>query len=414
MPRFRYTCITASGAKESGSVDGSSRGEALRSLRRRGLRVIDLTEDSRRATTTKKDPSSGAAPARPTGSGDVLKEKYRLRFVQMMRRLLDGGLSAGEAVRSIEKTGGDPVLAAFASQVWQLLSDGGSFAEALRQARSGLAQDQIELLHAGETTGKIGPVMKDLERLIIDRKEVREELLAKLSYPAFLSVVAFLVCGFMVLVLIPQVENILHSLRVDMSLPMRILLTLSQSFFWLAPLVLLLAGGTIVSITLSRRTPKGRLWVDRQLWELPGFRLIVNPYLRYKICQTAASLLANGINLTETLALIARTIANRHIHRRFEILRQDVNDGESVTAAFREQDLLDPLSLGVLGTHESIGRLEAGFADLATEFRQQLDQNLSRLIKIVSGGALGLAFGLVTVIALAIVIALFEVARNLG
>lgn len=410
MPRYRFRSIQEDGRKEDGLLEAPSRSAALRTLRNRGQKVLHLSEEGSRKEGLELD----QRPESTQVTSSSLKEKHCLRFIQMMRRLLEGGLSTGEAVASIKRTCGDPALAGFTQKVWQQLSDGSSFADTMRQSGSGLAPDHIELLRAGEATGKIAPVLEDLEKLITDRREVRETLIAKLSYPAFLSFVAFLVCGFMVLVLIPQVENILQSLRVEMSLPLRVLLFVSESVFWFVPLLIILVVGGGVGITLARKNPRGRLWLDRQTWNLPVVRSVSQPYLNYKICRTTGSLLANGINLTESLTLVSRTISNRYLGGRFETLRQEVNDGESVTSALSRQEMFDPLSLGVLGTHENIGRLESGFVDLSDQFRKQLDGNLSLLIKLVSGGALGLAFLLVSIIAVAIIIALFEVARGMG
>lgn len=418
MPKFDFTTIDRNGRRASGSREAPDRRSLVRALGAEGLRVISTGQrDSAEPGASRKSRKSAVAPSRSgsrEGAGKKrLNERQRMLFTQMFRRLLSGGLSTGDAVQAIGNTVGDRVVKDFSRDVWRELSDGSSFAHAMGKHGMGLSGELYELIRSGEATGRLEPVMEDVERILEDRKTIRELLLAKLSYPVFITGVAFAVCAFLVLVLIPQVEGILTSLRVDMSLAVRFLLGISQSIFWIGPLLVILVAALFVALVAIRRTPGGLLWQDRMLFELPVFSSILKPYIGYRISRTLASLLKNGVDLTESLSLVGRTISNAHVRGGFEQARREINDGLDVASGLGQQKILDPLSLGVLATHESIGELGQGFDDIAEDSRKTLDKNLNRLIKVISGVALFVAFALVALIAIGMVSAVFEVGRGI-
>lgn len=418
MPKFDFTAIDREGRRSSGSREASDRRSLVRSLSGDGLRVISLGQREPKDGGASKKAGKSVAAATRTSSREWsgrrrLNERQRMLFIQMFRRLLSGGLSTGDAVQAIGNTVGDRVVKDFSRDVWRELSDGSSFAHAMGKHGMGLSGELYELIRAGEATGRLEPVMEDVDRILEDRRTIRELLLAKLSYPVFITGVAFAVCAFLVLVLIPQVEGILTSLRVEMSLAVRFLLGISQSIFWIGPALVIIVAAFLLALVALRRTPNGLLWQDRMLFELPVFSSILKPYIGYRISRTLASLLKNGVDLTESLHLVGRTISNAHVRSGFEQARREINDGLDVATGLGQQKILDPLSIGVLATHENIGELGQGFDDIAEDSRKALDKNLNRLIKVISGVALFIAFALVALIAIGMVSAVFEVGRGI-
>jgi len=414
MPKFHYTALDGGGQRVRGSRECRDRAELVRVLARKNLRVLSVDAGAGPGEKKKAKPKAGEKTGRPAAAsaGRSLKERDRILFFQMFGRLLGGGLSTGDAVRAISTTGGDSTVRRFAGVVWRKLSDGSSFGRALEESGSGLTPELVEVIHAGEATGRLEPVTVDVNRMLEDRKEIRELLMAKLSYPLFLSIFAFAVCAFLVLFLIPQVEGVLQSLRVEMTLPVRLLLGLSEAIFWIGPLFILVLVVSVLLWVGYRRTERGRFWQDRKVYTLPVFRSILQPYSGYHVSRTLCSLLQNGVDLTEALQLVERTITNRFLRQSFERARRAINDGEGVAVAFGNEGLLDTLSLGVLATHESIGSLDGGFADIAKDYRRLLDRNLNLMIKIFSGMAMFVAFSLVAVVALGMISAVFEVGRS--
>lgn len=426
MATFQYTAINSRGQRVTGRESAPDRAALVRALSKRDLRVISAQGEQgpARAPTSSNSGSSKqqdgkaaatASRAASPGSGLLrqskrpLREKSRLQFLQMFRRLLGGGLSTGDAVRAILNTTGDPEVRTLAQNLWQELAEGRSFSQSLEIAGAGLSRELLELVAAGEATGRLAPVIDDVTQILEDRRRIRELLVSKLGYPVFLISVAFAVCAFLVLFLVPQVQGILTSLRVDMSWPVRVLFAFSQSIFWVGPLLVFILVAGVVFIGVSRQRDAGRLWQDRLIFQLPVFRSISRPYVGYRLCRTLASLIRNGVDLSEALVLAGRTIGNRHIQECFDRARRAINDGQNVALALGEEELLDRLSLGVLATHESIGELGPGFDDIANDYQNVLDRNLNRLIKVTAGAALGFAFSLVALVALGMVSAVFEV-----
>ena len=100
--------------------------------------------------------------------------------------------------------------------------------------------------------------------------------------------------------------------------------------------------------------------------------------------------------------------------QQFNIAKGQINEGASVTQAFRLQKFMPDVALDILSVGEDTGELAQSMADVTEGFKESLGQRLSALTTIVSSLALGFAFGLVTLIAIGIVTSVFEVSKTLA
>ena len=134
----------------------------------------------------------------------------------------------------------------------------------------------------------------------------------------------------------------------------------------------------------------------------------------YQTGNLIATLLQSGINTTETFQLTEKTIENAHMKQQFNIAKGQINEGASVTQAFRLQKFMPDVALDILSVGEDTGELAQSMADVTEGFKESLSQRLGALTTIVSSLALGFAFGLVTLIAIGIVTSVFEVSKTLA
>jgi len=134
----------------------------------------------------------------------------------------------------------------------------------------------------------------------------------------------------------------------------------------------------------------------------------------YQTGNLIGTLLQSGINTTETLQLTEKTIENAALKQRFSIAKGQINEGASVSQAFRRQNLMPEVALDILSVGEDTGALANSMNDVTEGFKEELSQRLNRLTTIVSSLALGFAFGLVTLIAIGIVTSVFEVSKTLS
>jgi type II secretory pathway component PulF len=396
MPAFAYSARAADGAAESGTLEAAGRREALASLRSRGLRVSELRE-------------AGTDPVRRVADAPAPDTSLRLPFLEALDDLVRGGLSAGEAVRLLSQRLQSGPLRALCAHVWARLGEGQSLSTALATVPTVFDSHTVHLVAAGEATGSLQGVLGRLIQHFTEQAEFRQRLVRAMIYPAVICLVASGVVAFFVLFLLPRLRPLLDSLGGELPLSARILTTLAEATLVLAPMGLVAAGIAWVWISRWRRTEVGRMASDTALLRLPLIGSAVTRIAVLNFCETLASLLENGITTAQALRMAEKSAPNRAIRARLRAATDRVLEGESLSRALGRTGVFPPLLLDRITVAEQTGNLAPGLRDVARSYRVQLDRWLGTLANTFSTGVLIAAFGLVALIAFAIVSAVFSV-----
>lgn len=396
MPAFAYSARAADGAAESGTLEAAGRREALASLRSRGLRVSELRE-------------AGTDPVRRVADAPAPDTSLRLPFLEALDDLVRGGLSAGEAVRLLSQRLQSGPLRALCAHVWARLGEGQSLSTALATVPTVFDSHTVHLVAAGEATGSLQGVLGRLIQHFTEQAEFRQRLVRAMIYPAVICLVASGVVAFFVLFLLPRLRPLLDSLGGELPLSARILTTLAEATLVLAPMGLVAAGIAWVWISRWRRTESGRMASDTALLRLPLIGSAVTRIAVLNFCETLASLLENGITTAQALRMAEKSAPNRAIRARLRAATDRVLEGESLSRALGRTGVFPPLLLDRITVAEQTGNLAPGLRDVARSYRVQLDRWLGTLANTFSTGVLIAAFGLVALIAFAIVSAVFSV-----
>jgi type II secretory pathway component PulF len=333
----------------------------------------------------------------------------RLPFLEALDDLVRGGLSAGEAVRLLSQRLQSGPLRALCAHVWAKLGEGQSLSTALATVPTVFDSHTVHLVAAGEATGSLQGVLGRLIQHFTEQAEFRQRLVRAMIYPAVICLVASGVVAFFVLFLLPRLRPLLDSLGGELPLSARILTTLAEATLVLAPMGLVAAGIAWVWISRWRRTEVGRMASDTALLRLPLIGSAVTRIAVLNFCETLASLLENGITTAQALRMAEKSAPNRAIRARLRAATDRVLEGESLSRALGRTGVFPPLLLDRITVAEQTGNLAPGLRDVARSYRVQLDRWLGTLANTFSTGVLIAAFGLVALIAFAIVSAVFSV-----
>jgi len=410
MPIFHYTARDAKGAETRGQLEAASRKQALAQLRARQLMPSRLDE--------------GAAPVVAGGEGlslvvlggkgaRRLGRAHALPFLRALMGLVTSGIQVADGVKLLGKRLTDPTLRSLAASLWDQLSQGRSLSQAMTAHGAVFDESTVNLVEAGEATGRLGGV---LERLVADmeeRAEIRSKLLSAMAYPALILGMAVVVIMIFLFFLLPRIEALLASLQGNLPLATRLLVAFANflvGYGWFFALV----AGTGATIFWRWRTkPEGRLASDRWLLKVTGVGafIVANDILR--LSQTLGLLLENGISTLPALAMTERTIHNRVFRAAFAEARGKIAEGAGISAALAGTGFLPPLVLDVLAVGESTGNIVPSLHEIARDYRKRISKQVGVFVSVVSIGALLSAAAFVALVAFGIISAVFQISASL-
>ena len=430
MPEFSYIHRNPEGVLSTKTLNAPDRKQALLILKKQGVIVLKLVEANEKHTikaSTKLNLTQwmgynkSASNLKLTeknfsqkGSTTVKGESVGLNLLKRLYELHKSGMPIGDAVRILQNRLSDREQKALVIGVWRDLSEGLTLAKALSKRTRFFTPSVCHVIQAGEATGHLAPVLAKVIEYLEEKHAIRKKMLSSMAYPSFVTVVALLVVILFLTVLLPQIEGMLERLGGEMTWSAQLLIDGSNWMLKLGPFLILGLIVLIFGLGQWKRTQIGKRIIDEWSLKIPLIGNIIYYSNLYQTGNLIATLLQSGINTTETFQLTEKTIENAHLKRQFTVAKGQINEGASVTQAFRLQKFMPDVALDILSVGEDTGELAQSMADVTEGFKESLSQRLSALTTIVSSLALGFAFGLVTLIAIGIVTSVFEVSKTLS
>ena len=422
MPRFAYKARDRAGAPVESVIDAPTRKDALRLLSARGLSVGAVIESSNGAAA----PATGFARRRVAKSEFVVeaagstqvrsdttpRKAERLPFLEALHDLTSSGMSGGEAVRLLSMRIKEPRLRVLSEGLWARLSEGAPLSRAMEAFPAVFDQSTTNLIRAGEATGSLNETLKRLIDVLIERRELRSQLLTAMAYPVVIIVASFCVVLFFLFFLLPRLETLLHSLGGKMPMSTRILIGLANFTLHYGLFVGIALVVAIVSLWRWRATESGREKSDGLLLRLPTVGPFIVSQTVLEFSQTLSVLLENGITASEALRMTERQIDNRVHRKAFDLAIDRVLEGEALSAALARTDCFPDLVLDRLSVGENTGNVVPCLKDIATTYQLKISRQLNMFTKVIASVILGAVFVFVGFIAIAMVMAVLQVSSS--
>jgi type II secretory pathway component PulF len=416
MPRYAYKALDSSGRQVSGEAESTDRKRLLQQLSQKGMRPISVEflgeQVAADDAVESMDFFKTSSGKRKLLSLKRTKKAVALEFLKRLLVLLSSGMSIGDAVNLLGRRLSDPQMKAMCESVWKHLSEGQTLATALQAEKGAFSQSTIHLVEAGEASGNLKPVLEKVVAYLEEARDVRKRLVSNLSYPAFVLSTALVVVVILLVFLLPKLQNILAQLGGELPLITRILIGGSEATIKYGPFVCVGLVFGIVALLQWRRSQKGQRATDLWLLRTP---IIGRIYLYSNIYATTslmATLLGSGVNTTETLRLVERTINNLILRGKFAVARKQIQEGVSMATAIQRVHYMPDMAMDILTVGENTGNIVSSLNDVNKIYREELTKSINILTNTTVAIALGGAITLVAIIAVSVVLSILNVGQT--
>ena len=359
----------ATGKKVKAQVQADSEASAAKLLREKGLAPLSITVDKK---------SSGS------GFFKKVKAKDRVLFSRQLSTLINAGLPLVQSLRSVNDQTTSKPLKVIIGEVITDVEAGKSFASSLEKHPKVFNKVYISLVAAGEASGTLD---SGLERLA-DQQEKDADLISKVRgamiYPAIVLLVMVGVVTFMIVKVLPQVQNIYAGLP-GASLPFltRILLDVSHfvtHFWWV---VILMLGLLIFFGSRWARTLGGKEIVDKvKMRAWPVGSLFMKMYMA-RFARTGTTLVASGVPLLQVLEITSDAVDNVHISKSLHGAIEKVKGGKALSDSITNDPNFLELVPNMLRIGEQSGAMETMMAKVADYYEKEVDNEIKAISTII-------------------------------
>ncbi len=387
---YQYTAHNpTNGEKIKATVKAENENEAAKLLQKQGLVPIDI----------KLDRSS--KPGSLDHYFNHIRAKDRILFSRQLSTLINAGLPLVQSLRNVSDQITSKPLKIVIEGVISSVEGGSSLSSALGKYPQVFNKLYVSLVAAGEVSGTLD---KALERLA-NQQEKDADIISKIRgamiYPIIVLIVMFGVIAFMVIKLLPAVQN-LYSTFPGAQLPLitRILLSIVHAFthwWWLVTITLI---ALIFLFLRWRKSEGGRKVIDRAKMSTKPFSGLFMKIYMSRFSRTACTLVGSGVPLLQVLDITGEAVSNVHIQASLKKAAEKIKGGAALSDVLSKDSNFLPLVPSMIHIGEESGTLEAMLDKVATYYEKEVDQevnNINSLIEPVLMVILGIAAILIVV-----------------
>jgi type IV pilus assembly protein PilC len=333
-----------------------------------------------------------------------VKSKDLAIFTRQFSVMIDAGLPLVQCLDILSQQQQNKYFQQVLAQVRQDVEEGSTLAAALNRHPKVFDQLYANMVEAGETGGILDLILQRLSTFIEKIVKLKRDVVSALIYPAAVILLAIAAIAVIMIVVIPQFQNIFLGLLgpgEPLPLPTRIVVGLSSFLAGWGGLGILVAIiGTVVGLKLYYRTPKGRKVIDTILLKIPILGPIFLKIGIARFSRTLSTLLSSGVPILQSLDITARTAGNVIIEEAIISIRGAVEQGKSFVEPLRASEIFPHMVAQMVGIGEQTGALDSMLGKIADFYESEVDSAIANLLTLMEPaliGFLGVTIGSIVV-----------------
>lgn len=312
--------------------------------------------------------------------GEKVAPQDFLLFNTQLATLLRAGLPLAQSLELLKDQQTEPHFRALLDKVHQQVTTGVSLSDAFLSLGDVFPRLYSNSLRAGERSGELEGVLRryvEYQRLV---ESVRKKIVAALTYPAVLVLLAVGLVVLLVAYVIPRFSDFYLQFGSELPLPTRIVLGVAQ---FTEDNLLFIVAALVVGWYLFKwwkGTPFGRRLVDRWTLRVPLVGRLAQLFSLSQFTRSMSVLLSGGTPMVPAVETAATSIKNVHIAELFLGCVQEVQEGRPLSDALEDTGRAPGLALAMIRVGESTGALPEMLEHTSDFFDEEIDFFLTRVV----------------------------------
>jgi len=400
---FTYIAVNREGARVKGSMQAASKDAVVGNLFQNGLSPISVDEVSKLLSLEKlKEINIGGVP---------LKEK--MIFLKQFSIMLNAGLSITRALEVLSAQAQNPRFKVVLTDVLRSVSGGVKLSDSFAKFPDVFDAIAINLIAAGEQSGKLGLILKKLAREYEQKNILKSKITSSLAYPAVLTVVMVGVVIFLMAVVVPQLQDAFVSFGAELPWITKAVIWLSNVItnYWYLLVLLLIAG--IVGFKYFTSTLEGKRVWDKVVLGIPIFGTLVMKTQVATFSRVLYLMISSGIPILQTLELTEATLSNHWFKDEVAAMRDQVKRGVSLAVPLLQSQYFPSIVGYMVNVGQETGQLDKVLFKVAKYYDLEIRSATSTLSSLLEPILLVVMGGMVAIVVAAIYYPMFQLTQSI-
>lgn len=410
MAAYSYQALDAKGKKVKGILEGDSERQIRSQLRSRQLKPLDVKPARASGASGSSDSSSMFSLSR----GPYMGPRDVSLVTRQLASLIQSGLPLDEVLHSTAKQSRKPAIKTIMLQVRSRVLEGLSLTQAMSELPKVFDSLYRAMIHAGESSGYLGPVLEQLAEYTEGSQETTQKVKSAMVYPIVMVVFSILVVTLLMVKVVPQLIGMFERSRQE--LPAITKFMISSSDFLVNYGIFLLIGvvGLVAVFKWSLKDIKRRKKWHRLLLRSPLFGAFILQAETAKYASTLGLLVTSGVPLVDSLKIATQVLSNLVLYEASREVAIAVQEGGSLHKALDNVNVFPPLLVQMASSGEANGKLAEQLLHAARNQERELEFSLGTFMSLLEPAMILFMGGMVTGIVMAILLPIFQMNQMVG
>jgi general secretion pathway protein F len=373
MGAYEYTALDGGGKERRGVIEGDTPKHVRSLLRERELLPVNVTEVSQKESRR----HTGFTLRRGVSASDLSL------LTRQLATLVRAGLPLEEALLATSQQSEKPRVQSILLGVRSRVMEGHTLASGLGEFPRVFPEIYRATVSAGEQSGHLDRILERLADYTENREQIRQKVMGALLYPIVLSVMCFSIVSILLVYVVPKVVEVFDANRAKLPLMTRLLVVVSE--FLRHNGIWLLLGVAALGFFAWRALQNPatlRRWHLIML-RLPVVGRLARGFNTARFTRTLSILTGSSVPVLDALRIAGEVVTNLPMRDAVNAAAQRVREGAAIGRSLATSKLFPPMTVHLISSGESSGKLEDMLERAAQSQERELDGMLAAMVGLL-------------------------------
>lgn len=399
MQVYKYVGRTKKGLMKRGTIESTSRSQAIALLREKGISPREVTET--KATIFNKNLSLG---------GSSVKHHDFVIYCRQFATLIRAGISIVEATNILAEQTESKGFKKVLGEVETEIREGQAFSDAVQKHPKAFPALFVNMIRAGEMTGNLDDTLERLATYFEEQHKLKKKVQSTMMYPVVLLVVIVGVVIFLMLSIVPNFTAMFDQFGGELPMITQLVVKMSefiQNLWWLGLIVVV----TFVAVFMFffKNNQAFHYSVHTGLLRMPIFGPVLQKAAIARMTRTLSSLFSSSVPILEALTVVEKVSGNPVIGKVVLEARESLEKGSPLSEPLKESWVFPPLVSQMTAIGEETGSLDYMLEKVADFYEDDVERTVGTLNSLIEPIMIILLAVVVGFVVLSIMIPMFSI-----
>ena len=402
MPFYSYKARDGAGKPVSSTMDSANKDELMDKLHKMGYMATQIKELS-------------SSKIRLGFSGlEAISDEDMIVFNVELANMVGSGLSLLDSLTVLGKQLENQKLKNTVNLILQNITAGESFSGALLRYPRVFSKFFVNMVKAGESSGKLGNVLERVAQYMESQNELKQKIKEIILYPLIVLALALSVTIFLVTFVIPRFVEIFRTLEIKLPLMTLILyktgLVVGQ--FWYIGILVAIAAEAGFKYFIN--TGLGGNIYDRIKLKLPIVGPLYRKIILSRFSRTLSTLFGSGVSILDSLRITRDVMGNKIYEKCLADVYDAVRKGESIAESLSMTGEFPPDVIQMVSVGENAGSLQEMLNKISDLYDRSISYAVKKFTTVIEPLILVVVGGIVGFIMASMLLPIFNLVKVFG